>query len=296
MPTFCGDGIVQIGEGCDRGEDNTDIPYGGGCSNACQPIPSCGDGTLDAPEESCDDGNESNEDACTIMCELAACGDGFVEAGVEACDDANDDETDECLSTCELPTCGDGYVHEGVEECDGQANCNEACIRDRYVFVTNEEFQGDMKGMSNLTGIQVADSVCRTRANSGGLKTDADFIAWLSDDETSPAERFFHSPGRYVLPDGTVVANSWADLTDGTLQNPILMSSTKEYPQPSTIWTNTNHDGTAASEHSCENWSSKELGLETYLGLMANTDSEWTKIDMLLGCDAISYIYCFEQG
>ncbi|MGB1277712.1 MAG: hypothetical protein ACPG77_18350, partial [Nannocystaceae bacterium] len=161
---------------------------------------------------------------------------------------------------------------------------------------TDEDFHGDMKKMSNISGIKVADSVCRTRANAAGLKTDADFIAWLSDDETSPAQRFFRSPGRYVLPDGTVVANSWADLTDGTLQNPILMSSTKEYPQPSTIWTNTNPDGTAASEHSCENWSSIELGTESILGLMAKTDSEWTSVDMLLGCLGISYIYCFEQG
>ncbi|MGB1277694.1 MAG: DUF4215 domain-containing protein, partial [Nannocystaceae bacterium] len=228
-------------------------------------------------------------------CKIAKCGDGFVEAGVELCDDANDDETDTCLSTCELASCGDGFVQAGVEECDGEANCNDMCIRDRYVFVTNEKFQGDIKGMSNLSGVLVADSVCRTRANSAGLKTDADFLAWLSDGETSPAQRFFHSPGRYVLPDGTVVADSWDDLADGTLQNPILMTETKELPPPSTVWTNTNPDGTPASETSCENWSTKEIGVKSLLGIMAKTDGEWTNAILPMGCDIISHIYCFEQ-
>ncbi|MGB1015103.1 MAG: DUF4215 domain-containing protein, partial [Nannocystaceae bacterium] len=293
--TYCGDGIVQPGETCDQGDDNTDIPYGGGCSNACQPIARCGDGTLDTAYESCDDGNSSNEDTCTNKCEHAVCGDGLVESGVEACDDGNPDETDGCLSTCQLATCGDGFVHQDVEECDGQANCNEACIRDRYVFVTNEAFQGNLKGPSQLSGIKVADSVCRTRANAAGLKGEADFLAWLSDDDTSPAQRFFHSPGRYVLPDGTVVANSWEDLTDGTLQNPILMTETQDLPQPSTVWTNTNPDGTPASEDSCENWSSEDFNLKSILGLMANSDSEWTKLDFPIGCHAISQLYCFEQ-
>ncbi|MGB1013792.1 MAG: hypothetical protein ACPG4T_06640 [Nannocystaceae bacterium] len=293
--TFCGDGIVQPGEACDQGDDNTDIPYGGGCSNDCQPIALCGDGTLDLPYEVCDDGNDSNSDACTNACQIAACGDGLIEVGVEACDDANDDESDACLSTCELATCGDGYVHAGEEECDGQANCNESCTRDRYVFVTNEGFHGDIKKTSNLSGIHVADSICRTRANAAGLKGEADFLAWLSDDETSPAERFFHSPGRYVLPDGTVVANSWADLTDGTLQNPILMTETKDLPQPSTVWTNTGPDGMPATEHSCQNWSSVDLEEKSIMGLMAKTDSEWTAVDVLLGCFGNAQIYCFEQ-
>lgn len=294
--TFCGDGIVQLGEVCDQGEDNTDIPYGGGCSNDCQPIASCGDGTLDMPHETCDDGNDSNEDACTNVCETAVCGDGFVEVGVEACDDANDDETDACLSTCEFATCGDGHVQAGVEECDGQENCNDTCVRDRYVFATDEQYQGDIKKMSNISGIEVADSVCRTRANAAGLKTDADFLAWLSDDETSPAQRFFRSPGRYILPDGTVVADSWDDLTDGTLQNPINLTPTLQEPEANTAWTNTNPDGTRASEFSCENWTSKELGADGILGVTEYVDSEWTKVDMPLGCAVPSHVYCFEQG
>ena len=35
----CGDGIVQDPESCDLGPENQDIPYGTGCTTACQPPP-----------------------------------------------------------------------------------------------------------------------------------------------------------------------------------------------------------------------------------------------------------------
>ena len=137
----CGDGIVQDPESCDLGPENQDIPYGTGCTTACQPPPTCGDGMLDPSYEACDDANDSNQDACTNQCQAAACGDGLLHVDYEACDDGNDDNTDACLSTCEYPSCGDGFVQAG-EECDGQANCNESCIRDRYVFVTKKTHDG----------------------------------------------------------------------------------------------------------------------------------------------------------
>ena len=77
----------------------------------------CGDGTTDANEE-CDDGNMSNEDACTNGCRSAFCGDALVYAGQEECDDGNTDNTDVCVAGCLTAVCGDGYVRDGVESCD----------------------------------------------------------------------------------------------------------------------------------------------------------------------------------
>ncbi|MGB1013793.1 MAG: hypothetical protein ACPG4T_06645 [Nannocystaceae bacterium] len=293
----CGDGFVQPGEACDLGENNSAASYGNdGCSLACEPLPHCGDGLVEPGIEDCDDGNDDNTDACTSECKPAVCGDGIVFAGQETCDDGNDDNTDACLNSCDAATCGDNFVQEGVEECDGTANCNEACIRDRIVFVTAETWDGDFKGGGENPGIQGgADSICRSRAIIAGIKGEADVLAWLSDDETSPAQRFFHSPGRYVLLDGTVVADSWDDLTDGMLANPIMLTETLEVPSANNAWSNTNPDGTPASQDSCENWSNKDSDLKSILGIMVNTDSEWTDIDFPIGCDAISHLYCFEQ-
>ncbi|MGB1013616.1 MAG: hypothetical protein ACPG4T_05745 [Nannocystaceae bacterium] len=294
----CGDGFVQEGEGCDLGEENQPEVYGQqGCSLACQPLPTCGDGLLLPGVEDCDDGNLDENDACTNECEPAKCGDGIHEIGVEACDDGNDDDTDACLSNCTLPTCGDGVVQAGVEECDGTLNCNESCIRDRFVFATSEDWDGDFKGAGNLPGIQGgADSICRTRAQAGGLKTDADFLAWMSDETTSPAERFFRSPGRYVLPDGTLIANSWDDLTDGSIENPINL--TEEFLEPSTpfVWSNTAHDGTLASPQTCENWTNETVEIKSRAGGTTQVDERWTNEVLFLACASKFHIYCFEQG
>ena len=44
---------------------------------------------------------------------------------------------------------------------------------------------------------------------------------WLVPGAQAPATRFTQSVIPYVRTDGAVVANNWADLTDGTIQNPI---------------------------------------------------------------------------
>ncbi|MCA9689856.1 MAG: DUF4215 domain-containing protein, partial [Myxococcales bacterium] len=215
----CGDGIVQPGEECDLGDGNEGDVFGGGCSLECRVIPGCGDGFLDAPIEECDDGNHVDGDDCTNACTVAECGDGIVREGAEACDDGNTVSTDACVD-CQLARCGDGVVHEGVEECDGADDCNDACIRDRVVFVTSETQTGLFS--VNDAGLAAADSFCRSRALGAGFDVqEHDFWAWMSDSETSPAQRFHRSPGRYVRMDGTVIAESWDDLTDGELLAPL---------------------------------------------------------------------------
>jgi len=266
----------------------------GAAHTACQPLPTCGDGVLDLDYESCDDANENNQDGCTSECQAATCGDGFVHLDYEACDDGNDDETDACLSSCELASCGDGFVQAG-EECDGQANCNELCIRDRYVFATKKPHDGNFKSTGQLTGIQVADSICRSRAIAAGIKSDADVLAWLSDSETSPASRFFRSKGRYVLTDGTVVANSWDDLTDGSIEHPIDLSEEGEAPDANNVWSNTAIDGTLLSDQTCENWSTSDDDVNSRVGSRNKLTSEWTNRELPIFCSATFSIYCFEQ-
>src|SRR5262245_16329594 len=66
----------------------------------------------------------------TLSCEVNAprtnCGNGQVESG-EECDDGNQSNTDACVVGCKSARCGDGIFHEGVEECDGGSGCTEGC-------------------------------------------------------------------------------------------------------------------------------------------------------------------------
>jgi len=104
----CGDGLVQIDEGCDDG--NT--VDGDGCRNDCT---FCGDGFID-PVEECDDGNTIEGDGCSLACLTELCGDGVTQPS-EECDDANTSNGDGCDATCLLEVCGNGILQLG-EECD----------------------------------------------------------------------------------------------------------------------------------------------------------------------------------
>ena len=124
---WCGDGVLDSGEQCDQGKDNSDsVPDA--CRTSCAPA-WCGDGTVDTGE-SCDDGpanSDEQPDACRKSCLQPWCGDGVIDWG-EACDNgpANSDDTpDACRTLCFLPYCGDGTADSGEECDDGPANSDD---------------------------------------------------------------------------------------------------------------------------------------------------------------------------
>lgn len=201
---------------------------------------------------------------------VAACGNGIVEdfgPTPEDCDDANDVADDGCSQ----------------------------CARDRLVFVTSEEYKGGVFG-----GLEGADQRCRSLAAQARLANFAGFKAWLSDSQTSAAERMFHSRGRYVLVNGLVVADSWDALIAGELQNPINVTETSE-SKDYIAWTGTNPDGAAiaGSDH-CADWTANNLANTAFWGNTQMVSAEWTRavsdVDQPQGCVADSALYCFEQG
>ncbi len=152
----CGDGIVDLSEACDDGNNHD----GDGCDAFCrveagwvctgQPSvcsSTCGDGIMD-PGEECDEtdlggatcgslGYQGGDLGCypdctfdTSGCGSQACGNGVVDQG-EQCDSRGVD-TDECDADCTLPQCGDNHVNEAAgEACDragvDTAECDADC-------------------------------------------------------------------------------------------------------------------------------------------------------------------------
>ncbi len=290
----CGDGELQDGEACDDGNEvDTDD-----CTNLCQAA-ACGDGVVWADNEVCDDGNAEDTDECTNVCEPAACGDGIVWVDNETCDDGNDIDSDDCPSSCESASCGDGFVQEGVEGCDDGNNddddgCSADCTSEnRIVFVTSQMFTGDMGG---LVG---ADASCQGLAEDAGLP--GTYLAWLSTMAESPSTRFTQSAEPYVLVDGTVVADDWADLTDGGLTANIDLTETGG-PIPigntscagggfPTVWTNTSNMGTGGNQV-CDGFTSTNGGGRWG---QANDLTQWTQWCSGGVCTWESPIYCFQQ-
>ncbi len=318
----CGNGVVDPGEECDDGNDeNADL-----CTNICT-SPACGDSVFqpDAGEE-CDDSNGVNDDECTNACTLPACGDSIVQDGEECdvgdngpgkaclagcvanvcgdgdkgpgeeCDDGDADNTDACIDTCKNASCGDGFVEKGVEDCDDgndvdDDECSNSCETPAsalLVFVTAELWDG------NLGGVSGADDKCQQQADDAGLS--GTYMAWLSTDNNGPSTRFITKGGNvaYTLVDGTIVADTWADLVDGTVDNPINIDPFGNSGADSKeVWTNTAVDGTPVGNVNCMGWT-KSGGQDGPVGERDQSNDKWTNA-AIKGCGGVKHLYCFQQ-
>jgi hypothetical protein len=143
----------------------------------------------------------------------------------------------------------------------------------------------------SLGSVAMADASCQALADAHGL--GGRWMAWLSDSTTSPSVRFTRHTIPYRLLDGTLVANSWTDLTDGSIAAPIdLTPDLIRFAGPTEIWTGTTTAGTAASGN-CTGWTS-DSGT-TVVGVSTEIDNGWTSVySQFCSRDPLA-TYCFEQ-
>jgi len=297
----CGDGLVDEGEECDDGDDNAD---GGPCTSTCT-MASCGDGLMQPTnDEECDDGSGNGATAaCTDACKAASCGDGFVWEDVEECDLGEDNEAGVyggCtpMSCTFEPHCGDGELQKEHEECDLGEEVNgldgEACAKSckfngKVIFATSKTYVGD------LGGIAGADDKCNTLAMEATLANAGNFMAWLSTDDTSPAARMTPHDLPYVLTDGTtVIAESWADLIDGSLAAKIDRTEAGTViANGGWAWTGTTAKG-EPSVPSCEGWTSAGKSHFGHQGSLFAVDDQWSSAK-IKGCQYPARLICIEQ-
>lgn len=220
----------------------------------------CGNNNLEILEE-CDDGNTIPGDGCSIECLLEECGNGVLDFNEE---------------------CDDGNIYDG----DG---CSSLCATEyKTVFLTSVTYNG------NLGGLNGADAECSALAAQAGLP--GNYKAWLSDSVNSVNERFTHA-GPYVLVDGTPLADSWEDLTDGYVSERINRDENNTYYLNNQfVWTNTLRDGASKNDYyvySCNNWTTT-----SYMGGVGSTyytHYYWTDSNTTNNCSYSRRLYCFEQ-
>jgi hypothetical protein len=181
--------------------------------------------------------------------------------------------------------CCDGFCGErdgrGRRRCACPPNtipCPDGCCQTCgtgapcLVFATSTQHNG------NLGGLTGADAICAARAADAGLP--GFYMAWLSDSTTSAADRLIHNPGPYRMPDGTTIATSWADLTDGAILSPIDADENgTAILEDREAWTNTNADGTLSysdPEEGCQDWTDGTDGPSGSVGETDEADGEWT--------------------
>ena len=314
-PPTTGDGAATT-TGTGAATDTGDEPQTTGSAGQC------GDALLD-PGEECDLGdNNSDLGVCTLLCKEATCGDGKQWVGVEECDhgEANDKQQyGGCSDNCELAAhCGDGNVDVGFEECDlgdangtgesvdGEAACTDGCRwQGRLVFVTSASYTGALGG---VTG---ADLKCRTLAMAAGLANWNKFRAWISDSVSSPSTRFQQldvADEPYVLLSGRVLAADFNELADLGPRTGIAITETGAALFEQLVWTNTSAFGEVfhAADH-CAEWTSSSLATVARLGVNAvefeegavwdtwRSERLWTSFSTK-ECGSFARLYCFEDG
>ncbi|MFC1649303.1 carbohydrate binding domain-containing protein [Patescibacteria group bacterium] len=176
-------------------------------------------------------------------------------------------------------------------------------ISNKRVFITSTEYDG------NLGGLRGADAKCQERADAailGGV-----WHAWLSDSTNEAKLRSYHYPNPIYRIDGVKVADHWGDLTDGSLDEPIVVDEWgRLYSESSNIlkgvWTNTASDGSEfeppegwnLSSSSCNNWSTNEtnVGVRGVYGYPFSTlTNGWTSSTYTSCAINNRHLYCFEQ-
>ena len=132
------------------------------------------------------------------------------------------------------------------------------------IFVTSNQWNGAMGGLSGV------DEKCQVSAQYSGLS--GTWKAIIGDTSINARTRINIDTTFYLL-DGTKIADSHADLFDGTIDSNIDLTNNFDYVSGD-VWTGSDGAGYYISDH-CNNW---QWVSENYYGLTGHTiksDSDW---------------------
>lgn len=196
-------------------------------------------------------------------------------------DDENDDDTSNPFSTISVSICGDGIIAEDEECEDIIDNHCENCIKPRRVFVTDDTYTGLFMDKSN--------DLCIEQAKKANL-TDYSWVSWVSLSEEDAKDKFYKSPFRYELLDGTIIADNYEELISGVLQHEININQYGEIINDR-VWTGTNEFG-EYSKYNCKDWLMYRV-FGTY-GSTSDKGLNWTNVG-ITECYNGLRLYCIED-
>lgn len=172
--------------------------------------------------------------------------------------------------------------------CKGALDCQ------RVVFVSSISFAA-----YDLGGLQAADAKCNALATLAwdDRVRDREFVAWLSDGATSPADRLAHGTMPYVRPDGEVIAKDFSALTSAKPLAASISLDEDGDEQEGAVWTGTDVAGTSTGA-SCSGWIANG-GIATR-GVITSSAPRWTNAGPPTGAPGLcasdrARIYCFEK-
>lgn len=181
------------------------------------------------------------------------------------------------------------WVYDGFMPAVRTLAFNVIEIPPKKIFVTSGRYTG------NLGGLAGADSICQTTASQAGLS--GTYKAWLGTDTQNPLNYQPHNLGKYILVDGTVVAEDWQDLTDNSLQAAINKDELGKVITSgiASTWSGTPDIGDTRPRPNCQNWtSSEQYNAQGRSGLIIAKHNSWFA-GSVYPCSSRQPLYCFEQ-
>jgi hypothetical protein len=175
---------------------------------------------------------------------------------------------------------------------------NWACNTTRHLYCFEQPppkkvFATSTTSNGNLGGVAGANAICAARATAAGLS--GTFLAWIATSAADdPESRFTPFSGQYVLTNGTKIADSWTDLTDGSLDAGINRDEFGASIIGGTAHTAVGTNGTYDSSLSCLGWTNGTSGQSGKDGSLGQTNSWWTSSN-ITGCHTTKRLLCFEQ-
>lgn len=156
----------------------------------------------------------------------------------------------------------------------------------KRVFVTSSTFDG------NLVGCSGANTKCQIHADRVAL--GGTWTAWCQDDTTLAKDKITVTEGGYKRVDGVIIADSFANLISGNLQNSISADENGQYVA-SSVWTGTQPNPGYYSV-TCLNWTAYQNLSYAWgsQGCSYSNNIQWTDCGWA-SCNNHAHIYCFEN-
>jgi hypothetical protein len=164
----------------------------------------------------------------------------------------------------------------------------------KRVFVSSTAGNGNLStwpGASGATGVEAGDAVCRTLAAAAALPNASSYKALLSTSASDVKDRII-SDGPWVRLDGVLVADSKADLLDGTLFAPINITEQNSALAGNRAWTGSLRNGTK-QPGTCGDWTQATAGTSD-VGVVYEAGRAWADWNTF-DCSESANLYCFED-
>ena len=212
-------------------------------------------------------------------------GEGGGGGGIDvSCDEGrcvDGDQATECRDAIALCIAAEPANEEKCIAFGNLFFCNEGALS--LVFVSSKEYDATVGGF-----LMFADEECAELAADADLP--GGWAAWLSNETTDAEESIVDA--KYVLRNGTVIADDMDDLLDGNLDNPIQVDEDGNTATGDIeVWTGTNANGTNSGVN-CDNWNSNSDQDTGQSGLANAKDATWTD-NKAENCDVSNRLYCF---